>query len=59
LVYRYEGELDTNSRLPKNNLEDKVTDDIIDSLSEEFLDGVFGSASKITRQEYIEKVATE
>jgi hypothetical protein len=59
LVYRYEGELDANSKLAKNDLEDKVTDEKIEELSEEFLDGIFGSSSKITRQEYIEKVANE
>ena len=59
LVYKYESELDANSKLPNNGMNDKVTDDVIESLSEDFLDGVFGSSSKITRQEYIEKVANE
>lgn len=38
LPYKFESEYEGNSGLAKNNLEEKVTEDIIDELAEDFLD---------------------
>ena len=56
LVYRYEGEV--NSGSVKVN-DEKITDEVIDTVKEEFLEEIFGNNSKVTRKEYMNDCATK
>lgn len=38
---------------------DKITDDFIDELAENFLDEIFGANAKLPRKEYMETVANK
>ena len=38
-------------------MENKITEDVFDSIAEKFLDDVFESSSKLPRKEYIDLIA--
>ena len=40
-------------------MEDKINEDVFDTIAEEFLDAIFDANSKIARKEYMEAVATK
>jgi hypothetical protein len=54
LVYEYEPQVNSGET-PVDP--EKVTDEVIDNLREQFLDGIFGHASKMPRKEYMDAVA--
>jgi hypothetical protein len=54
LVYRFEKEVNSGE---SNVPEDRIDKDLIDELSENFLDTVFESSSKLERKIYLELVA--
>ena len=59
LVYRFEQEVDGNTRSPQKVTEDKIDEDLLERLKENFLDEVFGNSSKLTRKEFMDHVANK
>jgi hypothetical protein len=55
LAYQFEAEYSGGD---KTN-DEKITSDYIDTLSETFLDDIFGTNAKISRKDYLEAVATK
>ena len=55
LAYQYETEVNGGDKTS----DDKINEDLIDTLSESFLDEVFGANAKLPRKEYMETVATK
>lgn len=58
LAYRFEGEVEGNGGEAKIS-EDRINEDLLEKIRESFLDDIFGSSSKLTRKEYMEKVANK
>ncbi len=56
VTYRFE--LETNPAGTGMN-DDRINEDVYSTLSEAFLDEVFGSSSKLTRKEYMDAVASK
>lgn len=56
LAYQFEAE---QRGVMQGTEASKITDELIETLKENFLDGVFGSNSKLPRKDYITTVATK
>lgn len=50
--YTYEKDME-GSDGAGSDLQEKMDDDLFDTISEEFLDSIFGQNSKVTRKEYM------
>lgn len=56
LVYKWEPEV--NQGVEKKS-DEKITEDVMDEIKEEFLNDVFDNSSKLSRDEYMASIATK
>ena len=56
MTYRFE--IETNPAGTRKE-DDRINEDVYNTISEAFLDEVFGSSSKLTRKEYMDAVANK
>ena len=54
MVFKFEPEVSAGQQYVD---ESQIDDDFLDEVAEEFIDGVFGNASKLDRKDYMNVVA--